>query len=68
MQHSASHWASYYKALVVCFDFQIVECMYEALTLTETPLPLKIARLYLVNDILQNSTAHIPNAAHFRTR
>lgn len=43
---------------------EISDCLCESLILTETPFPLKIARLYLVNDILQNSTAS--NASKYR--
>lgn len=43
-----------------------MECISESLCIEETPLPLKVARLYLVNDILQNCSAHIPNASFFR--
>jgi hypothetical protein len=32
-----------------------------------TPLPVKIARLYLVSDILHNSSAPVPNASAYRT-
>jgi len=33
----------------------IVEVLVESLTLPETPISMKIARLYLVSDILHNS-------------
>lgn len=45
---------------------EIVECISESLCIEETPLPLKVARLFLVNDILQNCIAHVPNASFFR--
>lgn len=45
---------------------EIVECLTESLCLTETSLPLKIARLFLVNDILLNSSARVSHASRFR--
>ena len=39
----------------------------EALTLDETPAPKKIARLFLVSDILHNSSAAVPNASSYRS-
>jgi len=46
---------------------EVVQVMYEALTLPETPIPSKLARLFLVSDILHNSTAPVPNASAYRT-
>jgi len=45
---------------------EIVECICESLSILETPIPTKIARLYVVNDILHNCSAKIPNVARFR--
>ena len=42
--------------------------MSEALTLKQTAAPKKIARLFLVSDLLHNSSAHVPKAATYRTR
>ena len=39
----------------------------ESLTIKETPVNSKLARLYLVSDILHNSTAAVPNASSFRS-
>lgn len=33
----------------------------------ETPIPTKVARLYLVSDVLHNSSVSVPNAWKFRT-
>ncbi|CAG8458007.1 11129_t:CDS:10 [Scutellospora calospora] len=33
----------------------------------ETPIPIKVARLYLVSDILHNRSVSVPNAWKFRT-
>jgi U2-associated protein SR140 len=47
-------------------NVQIVQVLTEALTLPETPLSTKIARLFLVSDILYNSSA-VPHASVFRS-
>jgi len=57
--------------MIWCLDHseaaeEIVECISEALSIIQTPLPKKIARLYLVSDILYNSSAKVPNASFFR--
>ncbi|KAK7090443.1 U2 snRNP-associated SURP motif-containing protein-like [Littorina saxatilis] len=57
--------------MIWCLDHaeaaeEIVECIGEALSILQTPLPKKIARLYLVSDILYNSSAKVPNASFFR--
>uniref|UniRef100_A0A8C7KQU7 U2 snRNP-associated SURP domain containing n=1 Tax=Oncorhynchus kisutch TaxID=8019 RepID=A0A8C7KQU7_ONCKI len=41
---------------------EIVECVTESLSILKTPLPKKIARLYLVSDVLYNSSAKVANA------
>jgi len=46
---------------------EIVETITESLSLTETPVPKKIARLFLVSDILHNSSATVPNASSYRS-
>ena len=43
----------------------VVEVLEEALTLPETPPATKLARLYLVNDILANATAPVRNASRY---
>lgn len=52
----------------VCFLLQIVEVLTESLTLKETPIPTKVARLMLVSDVLHNSSAPVKNASAYRTR
>jgi len=44
----------------------VVAHLVDSLTLDATPLPKKIARLYVVSDLLYNSSAPIPNASAFR--
>ncbi|XP_036421289.1 U2 snRNP-associated SURP motif-containing protein isoform X8 [Colossoma macropomum] len=45
---------------------EIVECVAESLSILKTPLPKKIARLYLVSDVLYNSSAKVSNASYYR--
>ncbi|GAB4814277.1 hypothetical protein N2152v2_001323 [Parachlorella kessleri] len=47
---------------------EVVEVLSDALTLAETPIPLKVARLFLASDILHNSTAPVRNASRYRSR
>jgi hypothetical protein len=47
--------------------WQVVEVLTESLTLPETPIPTKVARLMLVSDILHNSSAPVKNASAYRT-
>ncbi|GMI88479.1 reduced red-light responses in cry1cry2 background 1 [Hibiscus trionum] len=47
---------------------EIVEVVTESLTLKETPIPTKVARLMLVSDILHNSSAPVKNASAYRTK
>ncbi|XP_022754443.1 protein RRC1-like isoform X2 [Durio zibethinus] len=47
---------------------EIVEVLTESLTLKETPIPTKVARLMLVTDILHNSSAPVKNASAYRTK
>eukprot|EP00468_Gymnochlora_sp_CCMP2014_P009633 CAMPEP_0167759516 /NCGR_PEP_ID=MMETSP0110_2-20121227/11070_1 /TAXON_ID=629695 /ORGANISM="Gymnochlora sp., Strain CCMP2014" /LENGTH=695 /DNA_ID=CAMNT_0007645917 /DNA_START=44 /DNA_END=2131 /DNA_ORIENTATION=- len=46
---------------------EIVEIITESLSLDETPIPKKVARLFLVSDILYNSTAPVRNASAYRS-
>lgn len=40
--------------------------MTDALTLSETPIAAKVARLLLVSDLLHNTTARVRNASTYR--
>lgn len=58
-------------AMVYCIDHaeaadEISECIMESLTIMETPLFKKLARLYLVSDILHNCIVKVSNASLFR--
>ena len=45
----------------------IVDIITQSLTILKTPIPTKIARLFLVSDILHNSSAAVKKASLFRT-
>nr|XP_033813512.1 U2 snRNP-associated SURP motif-containing protein isoform X1 [Geotrypetes seraphini] len=58
-------------AMVFCLNHaeaaeEIVDCVTESLSILKTPLPKKIARLYLVSDVLYNSSAKVANASYYR--
>jgi U2-associated protein SR140 len=46
---------------------EVVEVLTESLTLNETSIPTKVARLMLVSDVLHNSSAPVKNASAYRT-
>ncbi|XP_033119834.1 U2 snRNP-associated SURP motif-containing protein-like [Anneissia japonica] len=57
--------------MVYCLDHgesaeEIVECISESLSILQTPIPKKIGRLFLVSDILFNSSAKVANASYYR--
>ena len=59
------------NAMIYCIDHaeaaeEIIDCIAESLSITETPLYKKIARLYLISDILHNCTAKVTNASFYR--
>ncbi|XP_073256675.1 U2 snRNP-associated SURP motif-containing protein-like [Porites lutea] len=45
---------------------EVVECIAESLSILETPLQVKVARLYLVSDILHNCSVKVPNVSYYR--
>mmetsp|Transcript_74635 Transcript_74635/g.131959 ORF Transcript_74635/g.131959 Transcript_74635/m.131959 type:complete len:751 (+) Transcript_74635:209-2461(+) len=59
------------EAMVFCLDksdwaIEITECITESLTLVETEMPLKLARLMVVSDILHNTCSSRPAAWAYR--
>merc|ERR1739838_176882 len=59
------------EAMVFCLQHadwaeEIVQCITESLSLKETPLTKKVARMYLISDILYNSSAKVSKASFFR--
>lgn len=58
-------------AMVFCLEHadaaeEVVSCIAESLAISETPLHKKIARVYLISDILHNCTARVANVSFFR--
>mgnify|MGYP001794566282 CR=1 FL=1 len=45
---------------------EIVEIITDSLSIADTPLNKKLARLYIVSDILYNSSAKLPNVSYYR--
>jgi len=45
----------------------VVEILKEALTIANTPPPRKLARLFVVSDILHNCSAPVKNASAYRS-
>jgi len=59
------------EAMIWCVEHadgseEIIDCITESLTLMETPLTSKIARLYLVTDILHNCASRVSNVSSYR--
>ncbi len=46
---------------------EVVEVVADSLSILETPIPKKIARLFAVSDILYNSSQPVRNASMYRT-
>lgn len=58
-------------AMIFCIEHadaadEICDCLAESLMNQETPIHKKIARIYLVSDILHNCTVKVQNASFFR--
>lgn len=45
---------------------EVIDIVIKSLVIPETPITLKLARLYLVSDILHNSGTHVANAWKYR--
>ncbi|KAI9488686.1 hypothetical protein BDB00DRAFT_846998 [Zychaea mexicana] len=45
---------------------EVIDIIIKSLIIPETPLAVKLARIYLVSDILHNSGAHVANAWKYR--
>lgn len=59
------------RCMVFCVDHadcaeEVVECIAESLSILQTPLQVKVARLYLVSDILHNCSVKVPNVSYYR--
>ncbi|KAF1798121.1 U2-associated SR140 protein [Mucor lusitanicus] len=45
---------------------EVVDLLCKSITVADSPLSVKLARLYLVSDILHNSSVHVSNAWKYR--
>ncbi|XP_053594107.1 U2 snRNP-associated SURP motif-containing protein isoform X2 [Microplitis demolitor] len=59
------------EVMVFCIEHaeaaeEICDCIYESLSILQTPANKKIARLYLISDILHNCGVKITNATIYR--
>lgn len=59
------------EAMIYCIEHadaaeEIVDCVTQSLSILETPLHKKVARLYLISDILHNCSVKVANASFFR--
>lgn len=59
------------EAMVYCIEHadaaeEIVDCITQSLSILETPLHRKVARLYLISDVLHNCSVKVANASFFR--
>ena len=60
------------EAMMFCIDhadgaIEVTECISESLTILETPLHKKIARFYLISDILHNCVVKVTNSSYYRS-
>lgn len=60
------------EAMMYCIDhadgaIEVTECIAESLTILETPLHKKIARFYLISDILHNCVVKVANSSYYRS-
>lgn len=54
------------KGILTRVDAQVADILVASLTVDMTPIPRKMARLYVVSDILHNSSASLPTAWKYR--
>ncbi|XP_064456681.1 U2 snRNP-associated SURP motif-containing protein-like isoform X2 [Ornithodoros turicata] len=59
------------EVMIYCIEHaeaaeEIVDCIGESLSIAQTPLHKKVARLYLISDILHNCSVRVANASFFR--
>jgi U2-associated protein SR140 len=45
---------------------EIVDLLCKSILIPDSPLSVKLARLYLISDILHNSSVHVSNAWKYR--
>eukprot|EP00118_Oscarella_pearsei_P012114 m.86447 g.86447 ORF g.86447 m.86447 type:complete len:832 (+) comp36496_c0_seq42:20-2515(+) len=60
------------EMMLFCLDHseaadEIVDCITESLSILQTPVAVKVARIYLVSDVLYNcSSCSVPNSSFYR--
>ncbi|XP_054724007.1 U2 snRNP-associated SURP motif-containing protein-like [Uloborus diversus] len=59
------------EVMIYCIDHaeaaeEVIDCIGEAIAIPEAPLYKKIARLYLISDILHNCSVKVANASFYR--
>lgn len=60
------------EAMMYCIDhaegaIEVTECISESLSILETPLHKKLARFYLISDILHNCVVKVTNSSYYRS-
>jgi U2-associated protein SR140 len=71
LRNITSERKSVSEAMIFCVENadkaeEIVECVAESLLIAHTPLNKKVARLYLISDILHNCCAKVTNVSYYR--
>lgn len=71
IRHLSPERSKIADAMIFCIEHadaadEICDCITESLTNPETAIHKKIARIYLVSDILHNCTVKVQNASFFR--
>lgn len=59
------------EGMIYCIEHaeaaeEVVDCIAESLSILQTPLHKKIARLYLISDVLHNCSVKVANASFYR--
>lgn len=71
LRNLATERKSISEAMCFCIENadkaqEICECIGDSLLIAQTPLNKKVARLYLISDILHNCCAKVTNASYYR--
>jgi U2-associated protein SR140 len=71
IRHLTPERAKIGDAMIFCIEHadaadEICECIAESMSTTDTLIHKKIARIYLVSDILNNCSVKVQNASFFR--
>lgn len=71
MRHITPERSRIGDAMIFCIEHadaadEICECIAESLSNPDTLVSKKVARLYLISDLLHNCTVKVSNASFFR--